>query len=473
MLRRMTSLSVFVTVAAVLGGRTPAAAAAGAAGQTVWELRPYRVQVFVAVAAGPELSGQLPAALAGRLAERIPALQGGAWDVTVSPAPAGLQQATAASLAGVTADRLPKGALDADKVMLLRVAAAAGGYEVAAREFDVTTGLWSAVVARPVAQVPKLPDRSLAVIFEAFAPLACVSAVKDHEVLLRVRASALKPNDAALVPVKAGGVFRLAVRGVAEGDPARPATPIPWTFCTVEQVGQEELRGRLETGLRDPLGSRWESSMEVLALGVVPPRQASLLTLKSTAGPAQPLAGYDIYSAAAGGKPRLLGRTDRQGSLRIAPSGSPLQVLLVRHGDEWLARLPIVPGLEPQLSLAVAHDEHRIEREGVLAGVRDAAMDVAARRELLIGRLKARIAAERFDEAEALLKELRQLPTAQDLLAARAAGLKKNLSGEPASQGKANAATAEFQNVLTAQLDAKTIDDLAADIEKRKAPAHK
>jgi len=35
-----------------------------------------------------------------------------------------------------------------------RVAAAAGGYEVAAREFDVTTGLWSAVVARPVAQVP-------------------------------------------------------------------------------------------------------------------------------------------------------------------------------------------------------------------------------------------------------------------------------------------------------------------------------
>jgi hypothetical protein len=100
-------------------------------------------------------------------------------------------------------------------------------------------------------------------------------------------------------------------------------------------------------------------------------------------------------------------------------------------------------------------------------------MDLAARRELLICRLKARIAAERLDEAETLLAQLRQLPTAQDLLAAPAAGLKKNLSGEPASQGKADAALANFQKVLTAQLDAKAVDDLAADIEKRKAAVHK
>jgi hypothetical protein len=471
MIGRNTSLAIFVTALAVLGGRTPAAAA-DAAGQPVWELRPYRVQVFVGVAAGLELSGQLPTALARRLAERIPALQGGAWEVTVSPAPPGLQQAMAASLAGVTADALPKSALEADKVILLRVATAAGGYEVAAREFDVATGLWSAAVARPVAQVLKLPDRSLAVIFEAFAPLAWVSAVKDHEVLLRLRASALTPHDLAIFPIKAGGVFRLVVRGVAKGDSARPATPIPWTFCTVQQVGQEELRGRLETGLRDPLGDRWETSMEVLALGVVPPRQASLLTLKSTARPAEPLPGYEVYASTAAGNPVLLGRTDRQGSLRIAPSGSPLQVLLVRHGDEWLARLPMVPGLEPQLSLAVAPDEYGIEREGVLAGARDAAMDLAARRELLIRRLKACIAAERLDEAETLLKELRQLPTPQDLLAAPAAGLKK-LSGEAASQGKADTALADFQKVLTAQFDAKAVDDLAAGIEKRKAAAHK
>jgi hypothetical protein len=238
-------------------------------------------------------------------------------------------------------------------------------------------------------------------------------------------------------------------------------------------VTPEELRGRLETGLRDPLGDRWESSMDVLALGVVPPRQSSLLILKSAAEPPQPLAGYEVYaSPSAAEKPVLLGRTDRQGTIRVAAVGTvenPLRILLVKHGDQWLARLPVVPGLEPHLSLALAHDEHRIEREGVLSGVRDAVIDLAARRETLLTRLKARIAAQRFEEAETLLAELRQLPAPQEVVAARAGDLKKNLSGQTASSGaKLDAALDDLQNLLTAQFDAKVIDDLAAEIEKHK-----
>ena len=49
------------------------------------------------------------------------------------------------------------------------------------------------------------------------------------------------------------------------------ATPIPWTFCTVEEIAQDELRGRLETGLQQALPDRWETSLEVLALGVARP----------------------------------------------------------------------------------------------------------------------------------------------------------------------------------------------------------
>ena len=44
----------------------------------VWELRPYRIQIlFLGFAARPEFGGQLPAALAGRLAESIPSLRAG------------------------------------------------------------------------------------------------------------------------------------------------------------------------------------------------------------------------------------------------------------------------------------------------------------------------------------------------------------------------------------------------------------
>ena len=81
----------------------------------------------------------------------------------------------------------------------------------------------------------------------------------------------------------------------------------------------------------------------------------------------------------------------------------------------------------------------RIELEGLFAGVRDAAVDLAARREMLLGRLKARIAAGRLDEAKPLLKELRRLPSAQDLVALRASELKKDLSGTAASQAKIDA----------------------------------
>ncbi len=68
--------AAFVAICAAIVAWPPAA---GAAERPVWELRPYRVQVLVAIAVRPELAGQSPAALAGRLAERVRALQSRAW----------------------------------------------------------------------------------------------------------------------------------------------------------------------------------------------------------------------------------------------------------------------------------------------------------------------------------------------------------------------------------------------------------
>ena len=48
----------------------------------------------------------------------------------------------------------------------------------------------------------------------------------------------------------------------------------------------------------------------------------------------------------------------------MPPADHLLQIVLVKHGDQWLARLPMVPGLEPQLSATVVHNEHRIELDG-------------------------------------------------------------------------------------------------------------
>jgi hypothetical protein len=396
--------------------------------------------------------------------------------VTVAAAPEALQQVMSASLASVTAEVLPKEALEADKVMLVEVSAAGGGYQVTAGELDVATGLWSTPVSRPLAQLRKLPDACSAAVFAAFAPLARVSVLKDRQVVLRLRASALKPRDAALAPVKPGGVFRLAARAVAgEGLAAARAAPIPWTFCTVEEVAQDELRGRLETGLQNPLPDHWETSLEVLALGVVPPRRPTVLTLESLArGPSQPLPGYEIYVSPPGAaSPLLLGRTDRQGSLQVPPADQLLQIVLVRHGGQWLARLPLVPGLEPRLSAAVVHSEHRVELDARVAALRADVIDLAARRRMLLRGARARIAARQFAEAEQAIKQLRDLPAADELVAARVAGAKQELAGDAASLARLDAVLADFQQVLAAQFDAKEIEELATQIEQHKTDHEK
>ena len=456
------------TFCGALAALLSATAAAGGSGQPVWELRPYRVQIFLGFAARPEFGGQLPAVLASRLADSISSLQGGAWKVAVAPAPEALQQAMSVSLTDVAADVLPKEALEADKVMLVQVSVARGGYQVVARELDVTTGLWGTPIMRPFAQLLKLPDACSAAVFEAFAPLARLSVLKDRQVVLRLRASALRPRDAALAPVKPGGVFRLAARAVVgEGEPPARVAPLPWTFCVVEEVAQDELRGRLETGLKDPLPDRWETSLEVLALGLAPPRRPSVLTLKASDEPSHLLPDYEVYASPPGASsPVLLGRTDRQGSLQVLPGDQLLQIVLVKHGDQWLARLPIVPGLEPRLSATVVHDGRRIELGALGAALRDAVVELAAQRQMLLRRAKTSLAARQFTEAAQAVKELRELPVAQDLVAARVAAAKTASSGDAASLARLDAVLADFQPVLAAQFDAKEIDDLAAEIEQ-------
>ena len=122
-----------------------------------------------------------------------------------------------------------------------------------------------------------------------------------------------------------------------------------------------------------------------------------------------------------------------------------MQILLVKHGDQWLARLPMVAGLEPQLAAAVAPDDGSVALQECLAGVRDAAVDLTARRAMLLGRLKARIAAGQFAEAEQLLKELRQLPSGQGLHRVAIPGVKRAITGDAATQAKLDAALGEFE----------------------------
>ena len=161
-----------------------------------------------------------------------------------------------------------------------------------------------------------------------------------------------------------------------------------------------------------------------------------------------------------------MGRTDRQGSIEVLPADRPLQILLVKHGDQWLARLPTAPGLEPRLSATVVHDERRVALAARMAALRNALVDLASRRQLLLADAKSRIAAGQYAEALQAIQQVRELPAAEDLVAATVVEAKKDLSGDDALLARLDAAAADMQQVLTAQFDAKEIDEVAAQLQQ-------
>jgi hypothetical protein len=159
---------------------------------------------------------------------------------------------------------------DCDKIVLLAVTWA-DGYRVTAREFDVRTQTWSPPVSRSAPQLAKLGDAAATAVCQAFAPLARFSALDGRRAVLRLRASALAPRDRQPRPVQRGDAFQVLVRSEAEGRRPAEVLTIPRTLCIVEEVRDDGLRCRLESGVRGPLDGHLNGKAEWLALGVAQP----------------------------------------------------------------------------------------------------------------------------------------------------------------------------------------------------------
>ena len=442
--------------------------AAPAETQSIWELTPYRIQILLATGPAAELTPELEADLRADLVTQVDTLVGAAWEVAVvNPvdlAPA-LRRAMIWEFEALTIESLPEESLQFDKVILLVISADPNAYRVTARELDVRTEVWSSPVRVSVWQTAKLRDAAFQAVWRAFAPLAQLATVEDKQVSLRLRASGFSVRDKTFSPAKAGDLFRPVIRyNNREGKPLR-ITVVPWTFLTVEEVTRAELKCKLHTGLRSPLSGRRRGRIEQLALAVIPPRQPTRLTLTSRTDPEQVLPGYDVYAHPPDSKTTtLLGRTDRHGSLTIDPADHPLRVLLVKNGGELLARLPLVPGMPAEISAPIANDDQRLRAEGFIKGFEEQLVDLVTRREVLLAQIRTRMAAEQYDEAESLIRQLRRLKTRDEL--GRSLGQEENrlVSEDAAVQRKIDVMFHDTRTLLQQHLDPETVEQLAREL---------
>ncbi|MBN2579694.1 MAG: hypothetical protein JXB10_11950 [Pirellulales bacterium] len=449
---------------------------AGATDQSVWQLTPYRVQIAVA---GDAAIGSPEAAEAFRsaLQTQLETVVGALWQLTVAPAPPALQWPAVDSMETLTAEGLLKPDEKADKIIVLTVTEEGCTLRVAARELDVRTRRFGPVIAKTVWQRGKLRDAATDAVLEAFAPLAMIDGadLKKGTVVLRLKAAALPPRDPNLVFVRPGTYFQPILRyNDRDGNPLK-IEPLPWTIFETESVSPEQVACKLYTGLRAPPIVRRRGRMEQLALGVRPSTAASTLELRARAEPKPPLAGYEIYEQGSSPKDlKLLGRTDPRGRFVIPPGKASLRLLMVKNGQRPLSKpLPLVRGLEPELSIEIPSDDARLQAEGVVIGLVDELIDIVGRRKVLAARIKIAMKNNDWQKARQFLRELRNLPDGQRFLY-RLADEKKRLSSRDRMlQKQIDELFNELQKNIVKYLSPEEIDALEIQLEEAQASKKK
>jgi hypothetical protein len=290
---------------------------------------------------------------------------------------------------------------------------------------DLVTGLWNTTVTRNVRQAVGVKHEALWCLLFAFAPQARIEKMEDKIVTLKLRAAALARKDSSQPLILSGTVFRpVLVKGDARGAiVAGLVEPIGWTYLipTDTKISSSPFTTRIETGLSGAVIPEYHPTRLRLALGVSPSQDSTKVKLVAE-GTAAPLEGYEVAAQEpeVAGKAEAilsLGRSGPDGIVVVPPSLKAVRTLLIRHGDEVLARLPLVPGLAEEITISLADDQPRLAIESALSRIQDELVDLVARREVLASRIKAANAAGNTAAVDKLKGQLSKLPSVDLLLA--------------------------------------------------------
>ena len=440
--------------------------------QAVWELTPYQFHVYLAVAETPELPPRVVEEMGKDLIDRVDGTVGAAWNMTVSIPEASLRQAMLADVEDLGVESIPKEMLANDKVTLVTIVPGVTGYRVTARELDVRTRVFSAVVAKDVPQAALLSDALFTAVIEVFAPLASIKASEGDQVELRLRAGRFPARDPSFLAVLPGAIFRPIIRyDDREGKPKK-ILPLPWSYFVVEEVDDARVVCDLYSGLRSALAGRRRGRVQQLALAVRPPEGSTLLRLHARTGSERPLGGYDVFAQRPGEKAtEWLGRTDLAGAIEIPPAPELLRILYIRNGGQLLAKLPLVPGLEQEVSASVIDDDQRLAAESVIMAAQEELVDLVTRRSVLAARISAALKGGRVDEADELLVELYGLRTRDQFTQRLTQERKKLVSDDPLIQRRVDLMFDKMRKLIVQYLDPNEVDKIGDEVRAAKDAA--
>jgi hypothetical protein len=450
------------------------ATAAAGRGQSIWEVTPYRIEVWVTFQPHPRVDPQWAQQLPQEIQQLAESRVGAVWRLQAQTPPAEFLGDLMGNVQlNLEPLRQQNYLGDVDKLVVLSVRDHADGYRLSAREADLLTRQWSTTQSITVADGANLGLQALKLICDVFTPMVRIERIEGATVTAAIRGGALvRPEQSPRywqVPsqIQAGDVLQpILVKTDRNG--AQGIKLVDWTLMTVTAREASTVTCSFESGYRQPFSSRRSSRLQQLAYRVKPRLDSSTVRLVDRRSPSDPLPGYEVYSRPPGSETasELVGRTDWRGEVIVRRDPQrPVQVLYVRNGQQLLGKLPVVPGEQPLLVASLRNDDLRLEAEGFLLGVQDSLVDLVARRELLASRIRRAIEERALEQADQLLRELRKLET-QDDFVRRVQQRKQTLSTVDAQvQQKIDELFAQTGAMMGKYLNQAQVDELSRALE--------
>ena len=447
-------------------------------GQSIWELTPYRVRLQVTTDPVMNAEGLPQQQLARQLVNRCDAVIGATWDVEIVEADATAQQSAAdwlniAPHVPVTED-IPEGADELfDKLFIIQVNKDTLGYHIQCREFDARTRTWSPTIERTTVQPALLVETTFDAMLTAFAPLGKIEEAEKKSAEIRLLGGALPRADESWHLIQPGDLLRPLMRFNERDGSPKKILPIDWTYLLVDSLEDSMAQCQIHSGLRSPLSGRTRGRVERLALLVQPQGGTTNLQLVARGDREQPLEGYEVYAHPADSKTTtLLGQSDVYGNVHIPSGEHPLRILLVRHGGDFLARLPVVPGLIPDTVAEIPNDDERLQVVGIITGIQESLVDLVVRREMLMLQLRAAIESRDFDQADQLVQRLRSVRLEEDKFRVYLRQREQAIvSSDPVVQRRIDKMFGDTSNLMANYFDPRPMLELEAQLaQARQAP---
>ena len=435
-----------------------------------WDIEPYHIHAVLAIDApgglAKELAAELPAYLQRRAATSIGAL----WRLRVELAADTARHRLLDRMEAAEVRDLLAATADEDKQVWLSVRATPWGYELAGREYDRHVRRWSATLRSRTRQRDAVAEQLFALLRRVVAPLAQfqVDRENDELMLLAMRGAALPRRSEGFQWVDPDEVFLPILRRTTrEGDVVENGIQaVPWTYIELVRGDDAppaagQLAGRLQSGTRWPLGVRRRGRIEQVAIALRADPRKTVVRMRSRSDPDKPLVGYEVFVQNTNDdQTRSIGLSDEQGEVRVEPGPTPIQLLYVRSGGELLARVPVLPGVDELLEVPLVDDELRLRAAARMAAMREDLVDLVARRNIYMARVRQQIVDKDFSRAGELLESLDELPGRAQFnqLLQREARLYR--AKDQQVQRKIEQLFAATQTVLSQFLDPRQISEL-------------